>query len=134
MVGLRAKRVAGDGEAWVRAGLAVAVSAAEVFAGRLQGAWAQRYTEFNFGGTRMSSVKWGKWRVGAFLVLDVSLATLNSCNKTEKPLTGEAGQRTFASPADAGAAFLEAAKAGDQAALLAIFGPDGRRRYFPVMR
>src|SRR5215469_1146238 len=35
-------------------------------------------------------------------------------------------QRTFASPADAGAAVFEAAKANDQAALLAIFGPDAR--------
>ena len=34
-------------------------------------------------------------------------------------------QRTFANPAEAGAAFLDAAKSGDQQALLAIFGPDG---------
>ena len=34
-------------------------------------------------------------------------------------------QRTFATPAEAGAAFLDAAKSGDQQALLAIFGPDG---------
>jgi hypothetical protein len=34
-------------------------------------------------------------------------------------------QRTFATPAEAGAAFLDAAKSGDHQALLAIFGPDG---------
>jgi hypothetical protein len=34
-------------------------------------------------------------------------------------------QRTFATPAEAGAAFLDAAKSGDQQALLAIFGHDG---------
>jgi hypothetical protein len=78
----------------------------------------------------MSSVNWSKWRLVAFLLLGISLATLDSCNKTEKSLTGETGQRTFASPADAGAAFLEAAKAGDQAALLAIFGPDGKSALF----
>ena len=35
-------------------------------------------------------------------------------------------QRTFATPAEAGTAFLDAAKSGDQQALLAIFGPDGK--------
>ena len=39
-------------------------------------------------------------------------------------------QKVFATPADAGAAFLEAAKSGDQAALLAIFGPDGKTALF----
>ena len=48
---------------------------------------------------------------------------LASCNK---PNTSEAAQETFASPTEAGAAFLEAAKSGDQGALLAIFGPDAK--------
>jgi hypothetical protein len=43
-----------------------------------------------------------------------------SCGKAESPKTE---QKTFVSPADAGDAFLAAAKTGDQAALLAIFGP-----------
>ena len=43
------------------------------------------------------------------------------CNKAD---SAPAVQRTFASPSDAGAAFLQAAKSGDQAALVAIFGPD----------
>jgi hypothetical protein len=53
-----------------------------------------------------------------------------SCTKSEKPATEsqkpaatEAAQRTFASPADAGKALVEAAKAEDHNALVAIFGP-----------
>jgi len=48
---------------------------------------------------------------------------LASCNKAD---SSKPAQRTFASPADAGAVFLDAAKSGDQGALLAIFGPDGK--------
>ena len=46
---------------------------------------------------------------------------LAACNKTEKP-----SYKTFASPDDAGNALLEAAKSGDQNAILAIFGPDAK--------
>jgi hypothetical protein len=56
----------------------------------------------------------------ALFALILSLA---SCNKAETP---KAAQKTFASPPDAGAAFFEAAKAGDQGALLAIFGSDAK--------
>ena len=52
----------------------------------------------------------------AFFSLFVLMTTLSSCNKPESP---KAVQTTFSSPADAGAAFFEAAKAGDQTALLA---------------
>jgi hypothetical protein len=38
----------------------------------------------------------------------------------------QAPQTTFASPEDAGAALLEAAKSGDPATLMAIFGPDSK--------
>jgi hypothetical protein len=48
---------------------------------------------------------------------------LASCSKSDD---SKSVQKTFASPADAGAAFLEAAKSGDQSALLAIFGPDAK--------
>jgi Protein of unknown function (DUF2950) len=51
------------------------------------------------------------------------IVLLASCNKANSP---KRAQRTFASPADAGAALMEAAKSGDQSALLAIFGPDGK--------
>jgi hypothetical protein len=52
---------------------------------------------------------------------------LVSCKSAESPKTG---QNTFASPNDAGAAFLEAAKSGDQGGLLAIFGPDAKSVLF----
>jgi len=60
------------------------------------------------------------------LMLIAAIISLTSCGKMEKPAAEETVQKTFASPADAGAAFLEAAKSGDQAALLAIFGPDAK--------
>jgi hypothetical protein len=44
--------------------------------------------------------------------------------------TGKETQETFASPAEAGAAFHEAAKSADQTALLAIFGPDATEVLF----
>lgn len=55
-----------------------------------------------------------------FAALFLALSLLVSCGKTESP---KPEQRTFTSPAEAGDAFLAAAKAGDQSALLAIFGP-----------
>ena len=54
---------------------------------------------------------------------------LGSCNKAEKPASEQAVQKTFASPEDAGAALVAAAKTGDQA-LLAIFGPDSKNVLF----
>ena len=41
----------------------------------------------------------------------------------EKPAATEAVQKTFASPDDAGKSLVEAAKAGNHDALIAIFGP-----------
>ncbi len=59
-----------------------------------------------------------------FAALFALIMSLPACNKAENSQASQAAQETFASPADAGAAFLEAAKSGDQGALLAIFGPD----------
>ncbi len=57
-------------------------------------------------------------------------ALLTSCSKREtkaaEPAGGNVVQKTFASPAAAGAALFEAAKAGNQNELMAIFGPDGK--------
>jgi Protein of unknown function (DUF2950) len=54
-----------------------------------------------------------------------------SCgNAPDKRATESMAQKVFATPEDAGTAFLEAAKSGDQAALLAIFGPDGKTALF----
>ena len=48
-------------------------------------------------------------------------SALAACSKSEKP-----SYKMFASPDEAGNALLEAAKSGDQNALLAIFGPDSK--------
>jgi Protein of unknown function (DUF2950) len=63
-----------------------------------------------------------------FTALLAATALLTACNKSgsPQPESAKAAQKSFASPADAGSAFLEAAKSGDQDALLAIFGPDAK--------
>ena len=68
------------------------------------------------------------------LILAV-LISLVSCSKSVKPpaerttssteKAAPAGPKTFASPAEAGAALLAAAQSGGRDAWLAIFGPDG---------
>ena len=52
------------------------------------------------------------------------ITSLGACNKQENTSPEKAIQKTFASPEAAGAALFDAAKSGDQATLLAIFGPD----------
>jgi hypothetical protein len=56
------------------------------------------------------------------------LASLVSCSKRESEVAigRNVAQKTFASPAAAGAALFEAAKTGDRNALTAIFGPEGK--------
>jgi hypothetical protein len=61
-------------------------------------------------------------QVLVFSIVLISLS-LTSCNQSG---SAAVSQRTFASPADASAALLEAAKSGDQNALLGIFGADGK--------
>lgn len=63
-----------------------------------------------------------KWLITAPLALMI----FASCDKTPKPNAETVTQQTFASPSDAGAAFLAAAKSGDQAEMLKVFGPDAR--------
>ena len=60
----------------------------------------------------------------------LALIIFASCDKAVKPIAEKTAQQTFASPADAGAAFLTAAKSGDQAALLGVFGPDAKNVLF----
>src|ERR1700687_1938017 len=88
---------------------------------------------FTFGGMRMSHAVRNKvlashlpWFVAVLAVLTLQV----SCSKPEKPTADKAVQKTFASPADTGGAFVEAAKSGDQAVLLAIFGPDAEAVLF----
>jgi hypothetical protein len=64
------------------------------------------------------------WMFPALLVLTTSLI---SCSRPEIATAQKAAaQKTFASQEEASAAFVAAAKSGDQNALLAIFGPDAR--------
>jgi len=80
-------------------------------------------------------------RVAVCLAQIVMIVSVLSCerkpNNTAVGTTGKTvgtsgkeAQKTFASPAEAGAAFHEAAKSGDQTALLAIFGPDATEVLF----
>src|SRR5512135_848587 len=67
----------------------------------------------------------------ALLALAVLLASCGSERKAaEKGATDQNAPRTFASPAEAGLAIFEAAKAGDQTTLLAIFGPEAKDLLF----
>jgi hypothetical protein len=55
------------------------------------------------------------------LALTLSIASIAGCGKSQKPSI-----KVFATPDDAGSALLAAAKSGDQAVVLAIFGPDSK--------
>ena len=69
-------------------------------------------------------------RLTLLVVLLAAIGTLGSCSRSEnetsekESVQKEPAQKTFASPADAGAAFLAAAKSGDQGELISIFGPE----------
>lgn len=72
-----------------------------------------------------AGVVWGA------LLLFSAAGAISSCGTApEKPAAQSSAQKTFASPEEAGAAFLEAAKSGDQGALVAIFGPEGQTALF----
>lgn len=70
------------------------------------------------------------WLIVVFVVALWVVSSLASCSKRGTNASENAGgnivQKTFASPEAAGQALFEAAKAGDQNALLAVFGPDGK--------
>lgn len=61
---------------------------------------------------------------GTWLLVLALAVPLVSCSKSEKPETPSA--KVFASSDEAGNALLAAAKAGDENAILAIFGPDSK--------
>src|SRR5215470_16394213 len=74
-------------------------------------------------------------RAGFSSALIVTMMSMLACGRKQQEkaaegTTGTETQKTFASPSEAGKAFLEAARSGDQAALLAIFGPDGKEVLF----
>jgi Protein of unknown function (DUF2950) len=91
---------------------------------------SQSTIERECGGMRMSyalqNLKNVASRLAIFATLLTAITLLVSCNKQEGPAAEKAAQKTFASPADADAAFLDAAKSGDQGALLLIFGPESK--------
>jgi hypothetical protein len=63
--------------------------------------------------------------ITARFVLLALVIPLASCGKSDKP-----SYRVFASPDDAGNGLLEAAKSGDQNAVLAVFGPESKEFIF----
>jgi Protein of unknown function (DUF2950) len=63
--------------------------------------------------------------ISARFVLLTLVIPLASCGKSDKP-----SYRVFASPDDAGNGLLEAAKSGDQNAVLALFGPESKEFIF----
>jgi hypothetical protein len=89
----------------------------------------------------MSSAVWNNRiqgsRAGMLAIPLAFVICLASCNKVDKVTVAEKKttteqqvQKTFKSPEDAGTALFEAAKAGDRATLLAIFGPEGTQALF----
>jgi Protein of unknown function (DUF2950) len=111
-------------------GLAVVVSAVVAGSGAKRDPAADE-REMQFGRIGMSGIMMRRQIFASpfwmSVVLLVFASSLLSCNKQENTTTEKpAAQKTFASPPDAGAAFFEAAKSGDQSALLAIFGPDAK--------
>jgi hypothetical protein len=79
---------------------------------------------------RIKDVRRGR-RLLCVAILVLAGSAIVACNSApQKPAAESAAQKVFATPAEAGAAFLEAAKSGDQAALLAIFGPAGKTALF----
>src|SRR5438309_736134 len=84
-----------------------------------------------FQGMRTLDLVRNQWMSALCLGLPLILIVgLTSCGKTQNSTSEKPAQKTFASPAEAGAAFLEAAKNEDQNALLAIFGPDAKTALF----
>ncbi|MGA8740094.1 MAG: DUF2950 domain-containing protein [Terracidiphilus sp.] len=68
------------------------------------------------------SLKTSKVGTRTWLTLLALVIPLVACKNSEAP-----SYKVFASPEDAGNALLQAAKSGDQNAVLAIFGPESRK-------
>ncbi len=85
------------------------------------------------GGTRMSNLLRNHnihvVRIVLVFTFLAVIISMTSCRKAEGAGAKES-KKTFASPQEAGAALLKAAKSGDQASLLEIFGPDGKEILF----
>src|SRR5262245_2408380 len=64
-------------------------------------------------------------RLASTLMILAMIISLASCRKSERVDARKEGQKTFSSAQEAGTALLEAAKAGNQATLIEIFGSNG---------
>jgi len=81
----------------------------------------------NLADSRKREVPSPRLLLAAILMLIVSASVSCSKNKSaEGSANANEVQKTFASPSEAGAALLEAAKSGDRNKLKEIFGPDSK--------
>jgi len=67
-----------------------------------------------------------KVSVGSLLIVLALIIPLTSRTMSENAMAAAASQSTFASPQEAGQALVEAAKSGDENAVLALFGPGSK--------
>ena len=67
-----------------------------------------------------------KVSVGPLLIALALVIPLTSRTMSQNAVTATASQSTFASPEEAGQALVEAAKSGDENAVLAVFGPGSK--------
>lgn len=67
-----------------------------------------------------------KVSAGSLLIVLALIIPLTSGTMSENAVAAAASQSTFASPQEAGKALLEAAKSGDENAVLAVFGPGSK--------
>ena len=67
-----------------------------------------------------------KLSVGSWLIVLALIIPLTYGTWSENAQAAAASQRTFASPEEAGKALVEAAKTGDENAVLAVFGPGSK--------
>lgn len=65
-----------------------------------------------------------------FAAMLALVAALAACGNQQKAEPAKEVQKTFASPEDASAALFDAAKSGDPAAMVVIFGPDNTQVLF----
>lgn len=69
-------------------------------------------------------------RLGLCFTLFVLIVSQVSCRRPETVSASKEAYKTFASPNEASSALFEATKSGNQAALLEIFGPEGKEILF----
>jgi Protein of unknown function (DUF2950) len=103
--------------------LAAAASAADSGASRC-GYLRDAEQKMRFAGNVMPHLSRCRESLVVFAGLLLLITSFTSCRKPQKTVSQMPAQRTFASPEEAGAALFDAARSGDQVALLAIFGPD----------